>query len=115
MRDRIKKILKLGVFIISLSVIVLFVVFQSRNLIIGPSIEIIEPKTGSTVEDSLIEIKGLARNISEIKLNGRNILIDEEGNFNEKLLLLYGYNIITIEGQDRFKRKEKKILELVFK
>ena len=96
-------------------VIAFFVLFQSRNLIAGPQLIINNPSNGEVVEDSLTEISGIAENISEIKLNGRNIFVDERGNFNEKILLSYGYNTIIIEAKDRFNRKTTEKLELVFK
>lgn len=99
----------------SVLIVISFTLFQSRSIIAGPKIEIFTPESGSTASDSLVEIRGKTQNISEIKLNNRSIFIDEEGNFEEKLLLSYGYNIITIEGRDRFNREEKKTIELVLK
>ena len=40
---------------------------------------------------------------------------DEKGNFEEKLLLSYGYNIMTIEGWDKFGRETKETIEMVYK
>ncbi len=107
---------------IKFSGIILFVIiisgyafFQARNIVLGPVIEITEPKNGISVEDSLIEIKGYAKNISHISMNGRQIFTDDKGVFGEKLLLSYGYNIITIKVADRFNRDIEKKLELIYK
>lgn len=87
--------------------------FQSRNLIRGPSLDLMTPKNGSTVTDPLVEIKGVAKNISFISLNNRQIFVDENGNFHEELLLSPGYNLWKIEAKDKFGRIVSKRLELV--
>ena len=115
MREKIKKIIKLGLSSLVILLVMGFVVFGSRNIVLGPQIKIETPTNGKTAESSLVEIRGFAKNISEIKMNGRNIFIDEDGKFKEKMLLSYGYNTIVIEGRDRFGRKEIKKLELVYK
>ena len=48
-------------------------------------------------------------------MNDRQMFTDEEGEFSEKLLLSYGYNIITVKAKDRFGRETKKTLELIYK
>ncbi len=73
------------------------------------------PLNGASVEHSLINIEGVAKNISHISMNDRQMFTDEEGEFSEKLLLSYGYNIITVKAKDRFGRETKKTLELIYK
>jgi hypothetical protein len=107
---------------IKFAVIVFFVViifgytfFQARNIILGPVVEITEPLNGASVESSLIEVEGFVKNISHISMNGRQIFTDDKGLFGEKLLLSYGYNIITIKARDRFDREVERKLELIYK
>jgi hypothetical protein len=92
-----------------------YALFQARNIILGPVIEIRSPENGASMEESLIEIKGKVKNISRISMNGNQIFTDSEGMFSEKLLLSYGYNIITIKVMDRFDREIEKVLELIYK
>jgi hypothetical protein len=115
MQTRERKIVKWVISITITLVVISFGLFQSKNLIAGPKIEIISPINGRTAEESLTKIRGKAKNISEIKLNGRNIFVDEKGIFEEKVLLSYGYNSIIIEAKDRFNRTTKKELQLVLK
>lgn len=89
--------------------------FQAKDIILGPIIEIHSPQNGMSVEESLVEIKGKVKNISYISMNGNQIFTDDNGIFSEKLLLSYGYNIITIKVQDRFDREVEKKLELIYK
>lgn len=115
MREKIKKLIRFGLSSLVILLVMGFVAYQSRNIILGPQIKIESPTNGRTAENSLVKIVGIAKNISEIKLNGRNIFVDEAGRFNERILLSYGYNTIVIEGRDRFGRKKIKKLELVYK
>ena len=89
--------------------------FQARNIVLGPVVEITNPMNGASVESSLVEITGKVKNISHINMNDNQIFTDDKGVFNEKLILSYGYNIITINARDRFGRVVKKKLELIYK
>lgn len=100
--------------IIVLGVILSYVWVKSRDFLEGPVIIIHSPDSGETFE-SLIDITGEARHISNITLNDRKIFVDEKGLFSEQLLLSEGYNIITIEAGDRFKRTVRETIELVFR
>lgn len=101
----------------SIIAIVLFIggysLYEARNIIRGPIVEIFEPTDGSAIENPLIEVKGMAQNISSISINDRAITVDKEGVFSEKLLLSPGYNIIKLSASDKFGRHTEKMLELV--
>lgn len=107
--------IKLFIGVLFVLLIVMYTYIQFGNFVEGPVITVNSPLNGSTSTDSLITIEGVAKHISHIQVNDNQIFVDENGNFNEKLLLSYGYNIITIEAQDRFDRNVKKTLELVYK
>lgn len=96
-----------------IAVIAGYVLFQMRNIISGPIIIINSPQNGASVTESLISIDGVAKNISFINLNGMQIFVDEEGKFSQQLLLSHGYNIMTLQAQDKFGRETSKILELI--
>ena len=109
-----KKILIVsGISLVSFSLIVL-IFFQSREFLSGPTIEIRAPSNGATLSTSLIHIEGIAKRVSFITLNDRQIYVDENGKISEELLLQYGYNIISIKATDRFNRKVEKRLELIY-
>ena len=64
--------------------------------------------------ESLIDVAGIATNISAISLNDRPIFIDESGAFSEKLMLYPGYNIIKLRAEDKFGSTVENDLELVY-
>ncbi|OGG55332.1 hypothetical protein A3D62_01780 [Candidatus Kaiserbacteria bacterium RIFCSPHIGHO2_02_FULL_49_11] len=88
--------------------------YQMRNVITGPIIVIQTPENAAIVSSSFVEVVGHARNISDIRMDGRSIFIDESGGFQEKLLLSPGYNIITVYAEDKFGRTITKTLELIY-
>lgn len=107
--------IKISVGVLFLAIIFGYAYFQSGLLAEGPKFAFVEPPSGTMVEESLVEIKGVVLRVSDITLNGNPIFIDEEGNFSEMILLSPGQNIITLEAQDRFERKITEILELIYK
>ena len=104
-------------FIIIFSVIILlsYGVFNARNLIIGPIIEVYSPNQNTETKENLLIIKGRAKNISFLSLNSKPIFVDMEGLFEEKLLLSPGSNIIEIRAKDRFKKEILKTIKVYYK
>lgn len=102
--------------LIALAIIVIggYSLFQARKMLEGPEISIASPKNGATVNDALVDITGVAKNIKDISLNDRPIFVDEQGNFNEKLLLYPGYNIIKLKATDKFGKETEKEIQNVF-
>lgn len=94
-------------------IVVFYTIFNTRLIIKGPSIEVFELQDGQKLEADLVNIRGLAKNISFISLNGRQIFIDENSEFNERLLLTNEFNEIEIYAEDKFGKKEIKKLTLV--
>ncbi len=108
------KLPKIIVIVLIVVIIVGYGIFQVRNLAKGPVLIITSPTTGTTFNEQKIFVRGVIENASHATLNGRKIFIDEEGNFEEIVLLSEGYNLVEIEIEDKFERKKKETLELVF-
>ncbi len=104
---------KIIAIVLLLASIGLYAFFQGYELIKGPIVKITSPADNSSVTDPSILIEGYAKNVSFIYLNGRQIFVDTEGLFDEKLLLLPGYNIITVRATDKFNREIRRELHLI--
>ena len=104
-------------FVIILSVVLLvsYGIFNARNLIAGPIVEIFNPIGDVETTDNVLTIKGKATNITSISLNQKPIFVDKEGLFEEKLLLSPGSNTIEIKAGDRFKKEIKKTITIYYK
>ncbi|MCX6753812.1 MAG: hypothetical protein NTV03_02020 [Candidatus Nomurabacteria bacterium] len=64
---------------------------------------------------SLAVISGKAQNATYISLNGREIYIDKDGSFSEKIALIPGFSVITIDAMDKFGKSKEKTFQLVYK
>ncbi len=102
MNTNVKKIIKIGGLSIFFILILGYAFFVSRNLIFGVKIRNVNLTDGSRVADSVIMVTGSAKNAIHITLNGREISVDQQGNFNETIALLPGYNIINLRAEDKF-------------
>ncbi len=108
-----KKLLKIA----SLSVLFVFILvyafFNARNLIFGVKLHDVELLPGINKEANIIKITGNAKNARILTLNGREISIDQEGNFEETFVLLPGYNVISLKAEDKFGLKDEKNYQLI--
>ncbi len=89
--------------------------YEIKDFLAGPKVEITSPQDGDITHQSLLKIQGTTKNISKLLLNDKQIFTDEEGIFNEELLLSLGYNIIEVKVRDRFERETKKTLKVIYK
>lgn len=80
-----------------------YIAFQARYLIAGPELSII-PEPSVVQHARVVELKGTARNVTALFLNGRPIVTDEQGNFTEPVVLENGYTIMSLEARDRYGR-----------
>jgi hypothetical protein len=62
----------------------------------------------------LTVISGKAQNATYISLNGREIYIDKDGCFSEKINLIPGFSVITIDATDKFGKSKEKTFQLVY-
>lgn len=86
--------------------------WRSSDFLLGPKIIIEAPIDGGVVLSPIAKIKGRAERISAIFLNDQQIFTDNQGYFEETLLLAEGYNIIEIRAKDRFGRETERIIKV---
>ena len=99
--------------LIFLGLIVAYVAFQARFLIVGPQISLLnEPRTQQN--ERIITLAGSAVNITHLWLNDRQIFTDEHGYFKEALVLENGYTITTLRAKDRYGRETRVVRSFVY-
>ena len=103
------------VIILSVVLIVSYGIFNARNLLTGPVIEVFNPTNDTETDTNLLTVKGRAENITFISLNDKPIFVNKEGLFEEKLLLSPGANIIEIRARDYFKKEILKTIKIYYK
>jgi len=110
----IKKILKITVLSAFFIFIIIYAFYRSYDLIFGVKIKNVNIVNGATLNNSVIEVTGTAKGAINLTLNGREILIDQKGNFNDTIALLPGYNIINIKAMDKFGYIDEKNYKLTY-
>ena len=108
-------LIKIAIIVIAVTIIASYSYYQVKDLLDVPRLTIFYPENGATLLEPILEISGKVENMSKITLNDRNIFVNEEGYFKENLLLMYGYNVVEIELQDRFGKIKNEKLELMYK
>jgi hypothetical protein len=109
----LRRWLQIGVGVLFAGIILGYASFQFQDWLAGPTIRITTPMDGQTLSEPMVEIAGSAKRIAYLSLNGRQIYTNPQGEFDEKLVLSPGYNIITVSAEDKFNRTTEKQLELV--
>jgi hypothetical protein len=113
MNSNTKKVIKIAGFSVFFILIIIFAFSRSKDLIIGVKIKNVNINDGATMTDNIMKITGLAKNAINLSLNGREISIDQQGNFSETIALLPGYNIISLQARDKFGYEDEKNYKLI--
>lgn len=108
-------LIKIAAIVLFVGGLVAYSLFNSRIFISGPQITITSPQNGASIEENrLVEVSGEATHISYLSLNDRQIYTDENGFFEEDLLLNVGYNVIQLKAKDKFNRSIERTIEVVY-
>lgn len=99
----IPKILKLGALVGLIVLAISYASWQARHLITGPEISLLaEPEVRQ--DERVVQLRGIATNVTTLLLNGKPIRIDRKGMFDVGVVLENGYTIMSIEAEDRYGR-----------
>ena len=114
MNRDIKKIVEMSSLSVFFFLIIVYAFFCSRDLIFGVKIKNISIIDGSKATESIQKITGNVRNAVKLSLNGREISVDQKGNFDETVALLSGYNVINIKAKDKFGYSDEKNYKIMY-
>ena len=113
MQQDTKKIIKIASLSFLLIFIVVYAFFRSKDLVLGVKIKDVNIEDGAKMEDSVLKITGNAKNALELKLNNREISINQQGDFEETIALLPGFNLVNIKARDEFGNNDEKNYKLM--
>ncbi len=114
-RQTITSGIKIGSTAIVLLLILGYAYARVESFVQGPRITIITPQNGETIPVRHYQIEGIIERAAYITLNGRQIYTDESGKFSEEVLFAEHLNIFEIVATDRFERKTKEVLQIIYK
>ncbi len=109
-----KKILQMIALSVFFVLIIIYSLFRSNYLISGVKIKNVNILDGAKATNNIIELTGNAKNAINLTLNGREISINEAGDFNETFVLLKGYNVVNITAKDKFGYVDEKNYKLMY-
>ena len=113
MRPDAKKILQISALSIFFLLIIAYGFFGSHSLIVGVKIKDVNITDGAKATDNILEVEGNAQNAIYLALDGREISVDEAGNFHETIALYPGYNIMTLTAKDKFGYVDEKNYKII--
>lgn len=93
--------------------IIFYIVFSVRNFTIPPNLQISSPSDQQIIASNEVFITGKTDEGSSLTINGQAVLIDGNGNFNQKVKLNEGLNTFEVISINQLKKetvKEVKIL-----
>ena len=113
MNYNVKKILKITALSIFFIFIIIYAFYRSYSLIFGVEIKNVNIEDGAKFSSAFLEITGVAKGAIKLTLNDREIPIDGAGNFKDEVVLLSGYNVISIKAIDKFGYTDEKNYKLI--
>jgi len=75
------------------------------NFVSTPELIILNPDADAVVNDSQVIVSGRTDEGNEVFINNHPVLVDENGTFEEKLILRSGVNMITVRSINRFNKE----------
>ena len=90
-----------------------YLVFYFHRAIRPPKLEIFYPQTNLLSSDISLTVSGQTEPETEVKINGALVLIDKEGNFNQKINLKKGLNTLTISAKKKYSRENLELRQIL--
>ncbi len=90
-------------------VILFFLGTELFGFLRPPVLDLQGPRDGLVISHPFVRVWGVSPKESRLTVNGREVTIDERGNFDEELELVEGLNSLEFIVQDRFGKISKEI------
>ncbi|OQA52984.1 MAG: hypothetical protein BWY43_00272 [candidate division WS2 bacterium ADurb.Bin280] len=92
----------------------IYIGYSVKNLSNPPFINIISP-LDENAQSREVVIEGKTNDTAVVDINGLGVSIDENGYFNQKVVLEEGLNLFEIKSTNRLGKQSSKMLRLYFK
>ncbi len=95
--------------------LIFFIGYNVLGIFSSPKLKIITPEDGTITYQRQLNIKGITDLESEVFINNRAILLEQDGEFSANLDLQSGLNLITITAKKKYSRQREIELKILFK
>lgn len=110
----IKTYIRLGLIIGFFAFMIALAFFQTKALSEGVTLKISGLQNGEMTDQGIVSLSGSAKHAKHLIINGREVVVNQENNFTEELVLSPGYNIVTVEAEDRYAKKTEATYKVFF-
>lgn len=94
-------------------IVLVYLGLTFQGIVASPKLEIIQPADNVQITDSFIQIVGVTDPENIVTINGQQILIDQQGKFNELIDLQNGVNIIEVMAERKHGKQTKLYRQVV--
>lgn len=98
------RVVKIAVFVLVSLAVVGYLGMQVRAITAPPKLEVLAPTDGLVTAQAMIVVSGLTSDEATVRVNGIEVLLNEDGTFETEVALERGVNVIIIEGNKRYSR-----------
>lgn len=108
------RLIQILFFVVLVSALSFYIGHQIKMIIAPPELTIVSPADDSLTTDATIIVQGKTEKGAQLKINGENVLIAQDGTFTKEVALERGLNILQIEGSKRYSRLVKAYRRVIF-
>jgi hypothetical protein len=112
-KRNLKKIIRVTLTVLFFSFILLYAILNTRLISRGIDLSINGIENGKIYTEGTLEITGNAKRAKHVLVNGREISVNQQGDFKDYLVLLPGYNVMTISAEDKFGKITQETFDIV--
>lgn len=113
MNTTIKRKLQILGAICMVAIIGIYAYYRSHDLVHGITIEVTGITDGEKITNPYLVLSGTAKNATMLTLDDRSILMDQNGVWNESLVLSPGYTVVTFKAEDKFGKEREQVFHVV--
>lgn len=96
---------------ILLFVLIGFIAFRNMREVFGGVKIDARVEQAENLNNNIFNLNGNAKHATFISINGREIFIQKNGDFKEKIAMPEGYSVVTIFARNKFGKDQEKTLE----
>lgn len=109
----IPKIIKNLSILLAVLICLTYLGYYIKNIIEAPTLIITSPADNVKIEENFVNIQGSTEPEANVSINNKEVLIDPQGNFSQKINLSNGLNTISIIAQKKYSKKNTVIKRIL--
>lgn len=99
--------------IFSVAICIIYLGYYIRNIIKAPDLEIFYPEENAIITENFVNFSGQSDPETNVTINDKIILLDNQGKFSEKINLSNGLNTISISAQRKYSKENQQVRHIL--